>query len=93
MNETEAKSILNEELSRYRARSYQELLSLIDRSDTFKRVSSSGVTYQIEMQIFSDDESRKTLRVMGTIDNGGWRALSPLSDDFIMAPDGSFVGE
>ena len=27
------------------------------------------------------------------IDDGGLRAFAPLSDDFIMAPDGSFVGE
>jgi hypothetical protein len=93
MNETEAKSILTEELSRYRARSYQELLSLIDRSETFEQVSPSGVTYQIEVQVFFDEEARQTLRVIGTIDDGGWRALSPLSNDFIMASDGSFVGE
>lgn len=93
MNEMEAKSILRQELCRYRTRSYQELFSLIDRSGTSERVSPSGVTYQIEMQVFFDDEARRTLRVMGAIDDGGWRALSPLSDDFIVAPDGSFWGE
>jgi hypothetical protein len=33
------------------------------------------------------------LRVLGSIDDGGWRALSPLCDDFVLAPDGRFVGE
>jgi hypothetical protein len=31
--------------------------------------------------------------VIVAIDDGRWRAFSPLSVDFIMAPDGSFVGE
>jgi hypothetical protein len=31
--------------------------------------------------------------ILGSIDDGGWRALRPLCDDFILAPDGRFVGE
>lgn len=93
MNETEAKSILEQELGRYRKLSYPELLSLVDCIETFERLSPSGVTYQLEVEVFFDAESRRDLRVMGTIDDGGWRAWRPLSDDFIMAPDGSFVGE
>jgi hypothetical protein len=93
MNEIEAKSILEQELSHYRRRSYSELLSLLDRSATFERASPSGVTYQIEVQVFFDDKLQRNLRVMGAIDNGGWHALKPMCDDFIMAPDGTFVGE
>jgi hypothetical protein len=66
---------------------------LIDHSETIERIGPSGVTYQIEMQVFVDDAARQTLRVMGAIDDGGWRAFSPLCDDFILSPDGSFVGE
>jgi len=93
MNKDEAKSRLSQELSRYRQIPYAELSSLIDHSETFERAAPSGVTYQIEMQVFVDDISRQTLRVMGAIDDGGWRAFLPLSDSFILAPDGSFVGE
>jgi hypothetical protein len=41
------------------------------------------------------DEGRPggNLRVMVSIDDGGWRAFKPLTEDFIIAPDGSFVGE
>jgi hypothetical protein len=28
-----------------------------------------------------------------SIDDGGWRAFLPWTDSFIIAPDGSFVGE
>jgi hypothetical protein len=93
MDKAEAKSILGQELSRYRERPYAELFSLIDHSETIERIGPSGVTYQIEMQVLVDDVSRQTLRVMGAIDDGGWRAFSPLCDDFILSPDGSFVGE
>jgi hypothetical protein len=93
MNKTEAKSLLSQELSRYRELPYAELFSLIDHSETFERAAPSGLTYQIEMQVFVDDISRQTLRVVGSIDDGGWRAFAPLCDDFILAPDGSFVGE
>ena len=93
MNKAEAKSLLSQELSRYRELPHAELFSLIDHSETFERAAPSGVTYQIEMQVFVDDESRQTLRVMGAIDDGGWRAFAPLSDSFILSPDGSFVGE
>ena len=93
MNKDEAKTLLGRELSRYRALPYGELFSLIDQSETCARTGPSGVIYQIEMQVFVDDTSRQTLRVMGSVDDGGWRALSPLTDSFILAPDGSFVGE
>ena len=33
------------------------------------------------------------LRVLVMIDDGGWHAHGPLVEDFIIAPDGSFVGE
>jgi hypothetical protein len=93
MNEAEARLILTQELSRYREKSYQELLALIDSCETVERISPPGTTYQIQMQVVFDDEPRKTLRVIGAIDDGGWRALLPLGDSFIMAPDGLFVGE
>jgi hypothetical protein len=31
--------------------------------------------------------------VIGSIDDGGWRAFRPLTDDFIMRRDGTLVSE
>ena len=93
MDKVEAKSLLSLELCRYRELPYAELFSLIDQGEAFERPGPSGVIYQIEMQVFVDDVSRHTLLVMGSIDDGGWRAFCPLSDSFILAPEGSFVGE
>ena len=93
MDKAEAQSLLSQELSRYRVLPYAELFSLIDHSETVERTAPSGVNYQIEMQVFVDEMPLQTLLVMGSIDDGGWRAFSPLSDSFILCPDGSFVGE
>jgi hypothetical protein len=93
MNDNEAKEILNQHLARYRGRTYAELRNLIDESETIECSSPSGVTYQIQTQVFWDDEAEGSLRVMGAIDDVGRRALSPLCDDFIMTPNGSLIDE
>lgn len=93
MDNIEAKEILNRHLSRYRERTYAELRDCVDESETIEFCSPSGVTYQIQTRVFWDDETERNLRVVGAIDDGGWRALTPLCEDFIMAPDGSFIGE
>lgn len=93
MNDVEAKDLLEQTLATYRKRPYAELLLLVDRCETFERVSSSGAIYQIEIDVFFDDNSRGDLRVQGTIDDGGWRAFAPVCADFVITSDGTFVGE
>ena len=39
-----------------------------------------------------DDPARGNIRVMGSVDDGRWRAFMPLNRSFIKAPDGTFVG-
>lgn len=92
MNRDEAVAILEREMGRYRRLSFAELLRLLDEVET-REVISGGTNYQLEFQAVWDDEPRVHLRVFGMIDDGGWRSLSPLTSDFIIAPDGSFVGE
>jgi len=93
MDKREAKEILAHKLKVYRKRSYDDLLYLLYTQDTEEIKASSGVVYQLEFQAVWDDKEGGNLRVMGAIDDGGFRAFVPLSDDFIIAPDGSFVGE
>jgi hypothetical protein len=57
-------------------------------------VAFSGVEYQIEIEAFWDDFAAKHLRLVLSSDDGrGWRAFAPITDSFIIAPDGHFVGE
>jgi hypothetical protein len=65
----------------------------LDNAERCEVRGESGVTYQTEIQGVWDDGKPGNLRILGSVDDGGWRAFSPLGDDFIIAPDGSFVGE
>ena len=89
MNNVEAKAILEDELRRYRARSYSELVELLDEEYRAEMRGPSGATYQVEVQLFWDDQPNGELRVMGSIDDGGWRAFIPLTDGFVLAPNGT----
>ncbi len=93
MNKEEAKTILEKLLSAYREKSYKELQYLLETQDTSKVTAESGVKYQIEFQAVWDDKKDGDIRIMGAIDDGGLRAFMPLTDDFIMSPNGDFVDE
>jgi hypothetical protein len=93
MNKQEAKELLSQEMQRWRARSYADLAALVNEVTTKDVTGASGVAYQIEIQVFWDSKPYGNLRVLGGIDDGGWSAFKPLNDDFIIAPDGSFIGE
>jgi hypothetical protein len=40
---------------------------------------------------FWDGKKGADLRVMVAADDGGWRAFKPLTDDFVMRPDGTLA--
>ena len=92
MDTAEARQLLAAKLAELRQLSYGDLLRY--REPVCVEVAGpSGVVYQVEVEAFWDDRKRRDLRVLASIDDGGWRAFSPLCDDFIVATDGSFVGE
>ena len=93
MNKQEAQSLLSKILTGYRKYSFAELQSRLGEIDARQVNAESGAQYQVEVQLMWDDDRQQNIRVMGAIDDGGWRAFLPLSDSFIMSPDGSFVGE
>jgi hypothetical protein len=94
MDREEARSVAQEQLAELRQATYAELVDrLLDKEEHAERLGASGARYSVESQAFWDDKQHGNLRVMVSIDDGGWRAFAPLSVDFIRAPDGSFVGE
>ena len=94
MDNQEARTIIIQELEAYRAKEYSELAGMIDAEEIdYDKTGPSGVEYQIEIQAFWDYKKGGDVRVLGSIDDGGWRACFPLTESFIKAPDGSFVGE
>ncbi len=93
MDKAEAKKIIAKELETYRAKPYEELVKLIDTPIAYEKAGPGGIIYQIEIQVFWDDQPNSDIRVIGSIDDGGLRAFFPLTDDFIKSPTGEFVGE
>lgn len=93
MNKEEAKTVLNTLLARYRAKSYNDLHYLLNEQDTSEVVAESGTKYQLEIQAVWDDKKDGNLRVIGAIDDVGLRSFMPLTNDFIISPNGKFIGE
>ena len=91
-----ASLVLDSVVQKLRKLAYADLRSLIRNPQCNEVVGPDGLAYQVEFQSFWDDP-RKTegnLLVVASIDDGTFRAaLSPLTTSFIVAPDGSFVGE
>lgn len=93
MNSAEARAILLEESAKYRAKSYEDLLTLLGHQDCYEVEGPSWVRYQLEIQAVWDNKPNDVLRVMAAIDDRGIRAFFPMMDDFLITPDGRFVGE
>lgn len=93
MDKVEAREILGGEVARLRGQSYSQLNALNGDSRHIDIAGPSRTEYQVEIQAWWDDRKRQNLRVMVSIDDGGLRAIVPLRESFIIAPDGSFVGE
>ena len=91
MNNAEAKSLLANELHALAGRSFSELVALIGHDEVKVVIGGSGVNYPIEFNVVWDSKPRKNLRIIGSIDDGGWRVFLPLTDSLITKPDGKLV--
>ena len=94
MDKLEAAKILQDHISRFRAKPYAELATLIGNVQVHDATGTSGADYTLEFDVLWDGDPKGDIRVIGAIDDGTFpSAFSPLSDDFILSPDGTFVGE
>ena len=75
--------------------SYETLVERhLDRPASHEVEAPSGNRYQIEVNaVWDGGKQSRDLRVCVLVDDGRWSAFHPLSIDFIIAPDGSFIGE
>ena len=81
MNRKEAKAVLKCEFDKLAVLSYRELVTcLLDRSERFDVVGSSGARYHVELDASWDDLPEGNLRIVGAIDDGGWRRLLPVTE-------------
>ena len=88
-----ARAVLIERLAAYRAEPYVALRGLIGSLDVYEVANLDGTAYQIEVLVMWDDRPGGDIRVMGSIDDGGWSAFVPLTESFILSAGGTFAGE
>ena len=95
MDRSEARALLVTHLTSFRRRSYRELVGLMGDVQVAEVLGESGREYQIEVEVVWDSLREKVnVLVLGAIDDGRLPgALTPLCESFIVAPDGTFVGE
>ena len=94
MDKAEARTLALARLRELRDVSWTELRErYLDNDETVEVTGSSGVVYQVETQAFWDAAKEGDIRVLVSVDDGGWSAFAPLGVAFILAPDGRFVGE
>lgn len=94
VDEAEAREIARSIIGTLRDKTYETLVDrYLDAHAHRDVVGASGVEYQVEIDAYWDSGEPGDLRVIVAIDDGGWRAFSPLVEDFIIARDGSLVGD
>jgi hypothetical protein len=93
MNDQVACAVIDSERKRLRNTPNSELTTLVDKPETRRIIAEDGNSYQVEIQALWDSEKGGDLRVVVSGDDGGWQAFKPLTCDFIIRPDGTFVGE
>lgn len=96
-NKAEARRLAVDALDPLRALSYGELVAeYLKRSDTVQVEGRDGVEYNLEVTAYWDDRKKRTLRVLACVDDGSlrWGLFSTsVCEDFIIGPDGAFIGE
>ncbi len=93
MKKEEAIRNLENKLSEFRRLNYSDLLERVGKQENFESETKTGEPYQIEVDFFFDDEKEKTLRVTAMISYSFITNFSPVTSDFIIAPNGRFIGE
>ncbi len=94
MFQNEENKILEEQIVILRNKSYKELCTYLNRkNNVIDAIGDSGKKFNVEINVFFDSKSSKNIRVIVAVDDGGLRSVIPRSSDFIMSPDGNFIGE
>jgi hypothetical protein len=98
MNEAGAGEALGRELVHLRSVGYQALLAMLGKPAHYRSAPVDGQVYNVERQVLWDStlpppRGDGNLRVLVSVDDVGVSAFRPLTGDFIIAPDGRFVGE
>jgi hypothetical protein len=88
MDNDEAIRVLEFELDHFRLKADDDVVARIGGEPvTYEKPGGSGATYQLEFEFFWDDEPNGAARVMGSVDDGGWRSFLPVTRSIIKTVD------
>ena len=74
--------------------SYHDLILRMGHPETVPATGEDRKTYQLEVQVFWDSKKGGDIRAIVSGDDSTFPSVMfPLADSFIMARDGSIVGE
>ena len=93
MDNNEAGQLLEAQLEEWRRRSYAELSRDVGRWCRFETTGQSGERYEGLIQVFSLGGPEAPVKVVGSIDDGGWRTFVPLIKEFAVMPDQTVPSE
>jgi hypothetical protein len=94
MNRTEAAEVLAAYVAECRSMSYNALQMHLKKPKWTKVTAASGVEYALQLNVHWDNQKGGNLRVIIAINDSGIRSfMRPMSDDFILSPEGEFIGE
>jgi len=86
MDKREAQNLLDEFIAGLKSRTYQDWQGLIGESAVVEKKGPSGVTYQIEWNVFWDSKPGGDIRVMVSIDDGSLaRFIVPLTTSLLIS--------
>jgi len=88
-----ASALMADKLNELRKLSYGELAGLVGQTFGSCVTGPDGAEYQMETEAHWDNQKGDNIRVIVAVDGGGVSSFKPLLSSFIIAPDGSFVGE
>jgi hypothetical protein len=88
MDTAEALAVVEGVLLALEQEPYADLVRRVESEPllVMERPGASGADYQIEVLFLWDDAPRGHVRVMASIDDGGWRAFVPLTRSFVKGP-------
>jgi hypothetical protein len=88
-----ARAIAEDMLKELRKLSYGELAKLVGEVSCDRIKRPDGEEYQVETEARWDSKTGGDIRVIVAVDGPGASAFIPLTETFIMAANGSFIGE
>lgn len=88
-----ARKLLSDEIDKFKKKNYEKLKSYLGpRGVQVHSIrDESGEEYVIEIEAFWDGDVGGNLRLVVGVSMGGWRSYFPMTDDFIISPDGQFI--